>query len=194
MNDYVDTKTAKKILGVCTKTLQTYDKEDKIEVLRTEGGRRRYNVKKFLKDNNIEISKKFKKNIIYCRVSSHDRKDDLQRQVDFLKEKYKDNYDEIITDIGSGINFKRKGLQKIIDYAIKDELNNVYVTYRDRLCRIGYDMIEYMLEKYSKANIIIYNKENKSANEEITNDLIEIITVYSSKIHGKRNNRISEKI
>lgn len=194
-NTYINCKEAMEILGVCRKTLHTYDKDGKIETIRTVGGWRKYNVQKYLIDNNLEdmIIKKqvIKKNIIYCRVSSHDRKDDLKRQVEYLLNKYP-TY-EVITDIGSGINFKRKGLKKIIDYGIKNELNDLVLTYKDRLCRIGYELIEYILTEYSKTNIIFENLEFKTPSEEITEDLIEIITVYSSKIYGKRSNKI-EKI
>ena len=191
-NNYVSTKEAMEVLGVCKKTLHGYDKKGKIDVLRTDGGWRRYNIKKYLKDNNI-IHEKYntiKKNIIYCRVSSHDRKDDLERQVNYLLSKYP-NY-EVIKDIGSGINFKRKGLKKIIDYGIKNELNELVLTYKDRLCRIGYELIEHILKEYSQTNIIFENTDFKTPTEEITEDLIEIITVYSSKLYGKRSNKIEE--
>lgn len=191
MEEYVSTKIAKQLLGVTTRTLQKYDQNNEIDVIRTNGGRRRYNVKKYLKDNNKDYQIKHKKNIIYCRVSSYDRKEDLKRQEEFLKEKYKNEYDEVITDIGSGINFERNGLKKLIDYAIHNELNKVFVTYKDRLCRIGFDMINYIFKNYSNAEIIIYNHEEVSPNEEITKDLIEILTVYSSKIHGRRKNKIT---
>lgn len=186
LNKFVNVKEVKEILNVSTKTLQNYDKEGKIEVIRTAGNRRMYNLNKYLKDNNLEylINKK-KKKIIYCRVSSYDRKEDLERQVNKLKLNYE--YDEIITDIGSGINFKRKGLQKIINYAIKNELESVIITFKDRLCRIGYDLIEYIIKTYSNGKIIIANKTDEEREEIITKDLIEIITVYSSKIHGTRN-------
>jgi predicted site-specific integrase-resolvase len=100
-----------------------------------------------------------KKKICYARVSSYDRKEDLDRQIQYLTEKYPDH--EPITDIGSGINFKRKGLQKIIELAISDDLSEVVVTYKDRLCRIGYDLIEFILKKYSNAEIKIENDEFK---------------------------------
>lgn len=189
-NNYVSSKEATDILGVCKKTLHDYDKKGKIETLRTEGGWRRYNIKKYLKDNNIihEKYNKVKKNIIYGRVSSHDRKDDLERQVNYLLSKYPNH--EVIKDIGSGINFKRSGLKKIIDYGIKNELNELVLTYKDRLCRIGYELIENILKEYSNTTIIIENNEFKTPTEEITEDLIEIITVYSSKIYGKRSNKI----
>lgn len=186
--EYVRTEYAKKILNLYTKTLQNYDKLGKIETIRTPGNRRLYNVKKYLEENNLVDCSTTKKNIIYCRVSSPDRKDDLSRQINILKDQYL-TY-EIITDIGSGINFKRKGLLKIIDYAINNKLNEVVITYKDRLCRIGFELLEYIFNKYSKARINILNVNNTDKTEEITKDLVEIITVYSSKIHGQRRNNI----
>jgi putative resolvase len=188
--EFVNMKDAEKILGLSKSTLRTYEKEGKIETIRTETGWRKFNVKKYLLDNNIEVKEEVKKNIIYCRVSSYDRKEDLARQVEFLQNKYP--LYEVITDIGSGINFKRKGLKKIIKMAIASELNEVVITYKDRLCRIGYELIEFLLKDYSNAKIIIENTEEKNINEEITQDLIEIITVYSSKLHGRRSNKIPE--
>lgn len=187
--EYVNPQTVKSILGCCTRTLQDWDKKGLIEVRRTAGGRRRYNLQKYITDNNLqELIKKpeIRKNVIYCRVSSHDRKDDLERQIKFLQEKYP-TY-ELIQDIGSGINFKRKGLQQLIQYAIENKLNEVVITYKDRLCRIGYDMIEFIIEKYSNGTITILHTLEETRHEEITKDLIEIITVYSSKIHGTRRN------
>ena len=186
--EFVTMKEAMKTLGLCRKTLQNYDKEGKIETIRTNGNWRKFNVNGYLKEHNIEITKKIKKNIIYARVSSNDRKEDLKRQVEYLQSKYP-SY-EIITDIGSGINFKRNGLQKIIEYGINDNLENLVVTYKDRLCRIGFELIEHILTTYSKTLITIENNNYKTAEEDITEDLIEIITVYSSKLHGKRSNKI----
>jgi predicted site-specific integrase-resolvase len=147
-NEFVNMKVAKKILGLSISTLRNYEKEGKIECIKTENGWRKFNVKKYLLDNKIKVKDEIKKNYIYCRVSSYDRKEDLQRQVDFLKNKYP-TY-EVITDIGSGINFKRKGLKKLIKIAIANELKEVVVTYKDRLCRIGYDLIEFIFKDYSK--------------------------------------------
>mgnify|MGYP003418090806 FL=1 len=186
--EYVSTKEAKKILNLCTKTLQNYDNLGKIKTIRTAGNRRLYNVQKYLEENNLVDKSTTKKNVIYCRVSSSDRKDDLERQISILSSLYPEY--EILSDIGSGINFKRKGLLKLIDYAINNNLNEVVITYKDRLCRIGYELLEYIFSKYSKATITILNVNNDNKTEEITKDLIEIITVYSSKIHGQRRNNI----
>jgi predicted site-specific integrase-resolvase len=193
--EYTTTKYAKEVIGCCTKSLQTWGKNELIEVRLTSGGRRRYNLKKYLLDNNLEHVlasinpiKENRKNIIYCRVSSYDRKEDLLRQVELLTSKYPEY--ELIKDIGSGINFNRKGLNKIIEYAINNMLNEVVITYKDRLCRIGYKLVENIINKYSNGKITILNDQTESRNEEITKDLIEIITVYSSKIHGTRSNKI----
>lgn len=110
-----------------------------------------------------------KKKICYARVSSYDRKEDLSRQIVYLTERYPDH--DIIKNIGSGINFqgsKRKGLQKLIELAINNELEEVVITYKDRLCRIGYDLIEFIFEKYSKIKIVIVNDDFKLPHQEIT--------------------------
>ena len=181
--EYVSVEEAHKALGVCKRTLKNYAKLGKIDFITTDSGWRKYNIRKYLTEHN----KNTKKKVCYCRVSSSDRKDDLKRQVKSLINKYPTH--EIITDIGSGINFKRKGLQKIIEMAINNELDELVVTYKDRLCRIGYDLLEFIFKKYSRTNIIIENGDKKNINEEITNDLIEIITVYSSKIYGARSHK-----
>jgi predicted site-specific integrase-resolvase len=101
---------------------------------------------------------------------------------------------ELISDIGSGINFKRPGLRKIIDYAIKGEVETVVVAYKDRLCRMGYDMIEYIIEEHSSGKIIIENKTQSSPEEEVTRDMIQIINVFSARVNGMRKYKKEENI
>ena len=92
---------------------------------------------------------------------------------------------EIIEDIGSELNFKRKGLNEILDLAVKGELGKVVVTYKDRLARIGYELIETIIEKYSNGEIIILNKEEENTpDEEMTKDVLSIMNVYVAKING----------
>lgn len=188
---YVTGKEARERLGVCSNTLRRYDQEGKIETIRPNGGARRYNVDKYIKDNsNVGVNiadgaAERRKNICYCRVSTHGQRDDLQRQIDYMMQKYP-GY-EIITDIGSGINFDRKGLQQIIDIAITGRLENLAVAYKDRLCRIGYPLIEHILKKYSNTNIIVENDNTETVNEEIAGDLMQIITVYTARINGMRS-------
>jgi predicted site-specific integrase-resolvase len=112
------------------------------------------------------------------------KKKELQNQIDYLKELYP-TY-EIYTDIGSGINFKRPKFLKLIDLAIKNELEEIVIAYKDRLCRISFELIEYILTKLSNTKITIVNKEDISPDKEVTEDLIQIITVFSSKLYGLR--------
>ena len=195
--NFIKGKEASKILGVSQQTLKRLGDEKKIEVIKTDGGQRTYNVVGYLMKQGILTFPEVKeenldkeKHICYCRVSIYGQKEDLERQIKYMEEKYK-NY-EIISDIGSGINFNRAGLRKIIDYGIEGKLKTLVVSYKDRLCRIGYSLIEYILVKYSDTNIIIDSKkegeegEEENINEEIAKDVLEIITVYSAKIHGMR--------
>ena len=133
----------------------------------------------------MTINKTTKKKICYCRVSSNKQNNDLERQINLMQLNYP-NY-EIISDIGSGLNFKRKGLEKIINMAIKGEIEEVVITYKDRLARFGYDLIEMILNKYSNAKITIINQNKyQTADEELVKDIISIMNVYVAKINGMR--------
>jgi len=194
-NRYVSPKKACEILGVHYKTLYNWVDNGKIEALRTPGGKRLYNVNDYIiKNTNKQIELPNRRNICYCRVSTYGQKDDLERQIEYMKDKFP-KY-ELIKDIGSGLNFKRKGLKKIIDYAIKGEINQIIVVHKDRLCRYGFEMIEHIVETYSKGKITILEEENLSPIEEVTNDLVTIINVFSARINGmrkyKKNNSIEE--
>jgi predicted site-specific integrase-resolvase len=173
--------------------LHRWEKQGKIECMRTGGNHRLYNVNKYLKENGKsmdkekkeEIENKIKKNICYVRVSTNGQKNDLERQKTYMKKKYP-TY-EIIEDIGSGINFNRKGLKKIIKMGIEGKINKVVVAYKDRLTRYGYELIEEIIKEYSGGEIIIENKkENKDVKEELVDDVLQILNVYTAKMNGLR--------
>ena len=193
MEEYVSGSKASKILGVHQRTLYNWDEQKLIETIRTLGGKRLYNVKKYLA--NIEKNKskeEIKENIdntnrkiIYARVSSSGQINDLERQVELLKEKYP-NY-ELIKDVGSGMNMNRRGLRKIIDYAIMGEIKEVVIVYKDRLTRYGYDLIEYLINKYSNGKITIMNNDKKKEiKEELVEDVLQIMNIFVAKINGLR--------
>ena len=190
MDKYLKSKYATKELNVTENTLRRWSKIGKIDIILTPGGQRLYNVDKFLVDSGIkepEIIKNkenIRKKICYCRVSTRGQKNDLTRQIALMEKLYPDY--EIIKDIGSGINFKRVGLLKLIDYAMENKLEEVVVAYKDRLCRFGFDLIEYIITTYSNGKIVIINDKNNSPEEEIVNDLVQIINVFSAKINGSR--------
>jgi predicted site-specific integrase-resolvase len=196
MNDYVGGKQASELLGVHPRTLYLWDKNGSIETIRTPGGKRLYNVKKFLDKNipkeeedivNNNINNSDKMNICYVRVSTHGQKDDLERQKELMKSKYKDY--EMIEDIGSGLNLNKRGIRKIIELAIEGKINKLVIAHKDRLVRFGYELIEDLIKKYSNGTIEIINEikeDTKSPEEELVNDVLQIMNVYVAKMNGLR--------
>jgi excisionase family DNA binding protein len=191
ITNYVSRKELIKTLNIHYQTVYNLIKNNKIETIKV-GNIRKYNLQKYIEDNKIIIDRNIKKYICYCRVSSKKQKEDLERQINIMRINYPDY--EIITDIGSGLNFKRKGLERIIDMAIKGEIKELVITYKDRLARFGYDLIEMILRKYSNAPIkIIYQTEKQTNNEELVKDIISIMNVYVAKINGMRKHSFIKK-
>jgi putative resolvase len=199
MTEFVSGKKASEILGVHQRTLYQWDEKKLIETIRTPGGKRLYNVKKYLEEkdknksnvtkvNNPMINEKLqqlKENYIYARVSSLGQKEDLERQKTFLQTKYP-NY-ILITDIGSGMNLNRPGLRKIIDKAIEGKINEVVIAHKDRLCRFGYELVEDIITKYSNGKIIILESaKDKEPKEELVDDVLQIMNIFVAKINGMR--------
>jgi predicted site-specific integrase-resolvase len=201
---YVGGKEASKILGVHQRTLYQWEEKKLIETIRTPGGKRLYNVSKYLEEHNDFKNKKedvaitsdeidendFNKikeklNICYVRVSSLGQKDDLNRQKEFMKKKYPKHI--IIEDIGSGLNLNKRGIKKIIKLGISGKINELVVAYKDRLTRFGFELIEEIIKDYSNGNIIILNeKEEIEPEEELVKDLMSLMNVYVAKMNGLR--------
>nr|WP_315046662.1 IS607 family transposase [uncultured Leptotrichia sp.] len=181
-----------KSLGVSIQTLRNWDKEGKLKpTYVTENGYRYYSEDLLNKFRNIKnVNKIKKKNILYARVSTKNQKDDLNRQIDNLKQyAYSKGYSfEIITDIGSGINYKKEGLLKMINLVECGEVDRIIVLYKDRLIRFGYDLIEYIC-KLNDTKIEIVDNSTISKEQELTEDLIQIITVFANKLYGARSKK-----
>ena len=184
MNDikYVKPKEASRIIGVNLDTLRRMAGRNEIKHIRTDTGRYLFDISSFTERSTHEVPER--KKICYVRVSSRGQKGDLQNQISLLKTKYPDS--EIISDYGSGLNFNRKGLQKILDLAHKGELQEVVVTYKDRLCRFGFELFEYILETQSNAKIVVLCHNSTSKESELATDLLSIITVFSARMYGLR--------
>jgi putative resolvase len=183
MNKYIPRREVLKTLQIHYQTLDNMRRRKEIESIRV-GNKFMYNLEKFMEDQGVN-TKKEKINICYCRVSSRKQKGDLARQIKFMKKKYPNH--EIIKDIGSGLNFKRIGLKKILKLAINGEINELVISYKDRLARFGFDLIEWILNTYSDSKIIIVNRsEEITPKEELTKDLVSIINVFVAKVNGLR--------
>jgi excisionase family DNA binding protein len=195
MAKYVGGKEASELLGVHERTLYQWDKKGQIETIRTPGGKRLYNVERFIQEKQLinedkELTEKISKTnnklkITYCRVSSIGQKGDLERQKEELSSHYPNHL--MITDIGSGLNLNKRGIRKIIKLAIEGRVEELVISYKDRLARFGYELIEDLIKEYSKGKIIILNnKNNKLPEEELAYDVLQIMNVFVSKMNGLR--------
>lgn len=142
-----------------------------------------------VKPNNKRIT------IGYCRVSSHKQKDDLERQIENVRIYLtaKGQPFEIISDIGSGINYKKKGLQELMKRISQNQVDKVVVLYKDRLLRFGFELVEYIASLYN-CEIEIIDHTEKSEQQELVEDLVQIITVFSCKLQGKRANKAKKLV
>lgn len=175
---FVSSKEAAKRLGLHPNTLRAYADDGKIEHYRTESGQRRYNVESYLSNASVASV------VCYCRVSSSKQRDDLDRQVQFMRGHFPDA--EIIKDIGSGLNYKRKGLKTLLERAMRGDKLKVVVAHRDRLCRFGFELIEYII-KLAGGEIVVLKESSLSPEQELKTDLLSIIHVFSCRLHCLRN-------
>ncbi len=183
-----------KIVGVTPQTLRNWDKDGKLKPHHTtESGYRYYSEEQL--NQVLNIKQKNKKVIGYCRVSSPKQKDDLERQIENVKIYLlaQGKPFEIISDVGSGINCKRKGLLELLDRINKNEVEKVVVLYKDRLSRFGFELIEYVASLHG-CEIEIIDNTQKTEQEELVEDLVQIITVFSCKLQGKRANKARKLI
>ena len=180
--EFVKRGEAIKTLGICYQTLYKMAERKEIDTVKV-GENTLYNINKYLREKNVLHKERIK--ICYCRVSSNKQKEDLERQIKYMKEKFPTH--TIIQDIGSGLNYKRKGLQELMEKAINGEIEELVIAYKDRLTRFGYEMIEWLISKYSNGKITVINKnEEETPVEELTKDIVSIMNVYVAKVNGLR--------
>lgn len=182
--EYVNTKEAREMLRVTATTLRKWDKEGKIKTIRTPSGIRLYDKQCILEILNQKGIISEKRKVAYCRVSSKKQSDDLERQKNFFRDNYP-SY-ELVSDIGSGINFKRKGLQSILEQSMRGEIQEIMVSHRDRLCRFAFELIEYILSQNNVKLVVLDKTEHKSSSEELAEDVLSIIQVFACREMGKR--------
>ena len=185
-----------KLIGKTEQTLRNWDKSGVLKPSHVAPSGFRYysqeQLNHFLGIKNIKQERKI---IGYCRVSSNKQKDDLERQVQYVKEYMiaKGYQFEIITDVGSGINYNKQGLNKLINMITNNEVEKIVILSKDRLVRFGYELIENLCLKYGTTIEIIDNTE-KTEEQELVEDLVQIITVFSCKLQGKRANKAKKMI
>lgn len=198
MDKLLTMKIACERLGVTTKTIQRWDALGKIHIVRTPGGRRRIPESEVDRLLGYEMQPtKQRKIALYARVSSNEQKQkgDLERQIHYLQESLKPPFLLVasITDVGSGLNDKRKGLLKLMKLARNGDITDIYVRYKDRLTRFGYTYLEEYFKSHGVTiRILDQEDQTKNAQEELVDDLIGIITSFSGKLYGLRSKKHKE--
>lgn len=186
-------KFAKKV-GLTTASLRRMHQSGEcIPYHVTKGGTRYYSLDQ-LKDFST-ADKKEKLVIGYCRASTSSQKDDLETQINNVKSyMYAKGYNfEIISDIGSGINYKKKGLQELLDKINDQKISKIVVLYKDRLIRFGFELIEYLC-KINNIEIEIIDNTKQNEEQELSDDLIQIVTVFAGQLYGQRSKKTKQLI
>ena len=182
---------AAKELGVSVKTLRRWEEQGKIEAERTAGGHRRYNLAKLQGLIPRSPQPGGRLTLGYTRVSSPDQKDDLVRQVALVESFCAANgwTFEIIEDLGSGLNYRKRGLRQLIKRICSGEVGRLVVTHQDRLLRFGADLVFMLCEHFGTEVVIINASEASPVEEELVTDVLEIITVFSARLYGSRSHK-----
>lgn len=190
MNKFYSIGEAANYLGVSVSTLRRWEKEGKITSERTKGGQRRYPIS-MLEPDLKKSGSQTKLTIAYARVSSHDQKSDLERQKQLL-EMYcasKGWRFELLADLGSGMNYNKKGLKNLINKILTGEIGRLVITHKDRLLRFGAELIFSICEMKNVEVVIVNQGDEPSFEEELAKDVLEIITVFSARLYGSRSKK-----
>jgi predicted site-specific integrase-resolvase len=133
----------------------------------------------------IDDAWKKKKKFVYCRVSSSHQKEDLQRQIQDLSSEYPEH--TVISDIGSGLNFKRKGLLAILDKTLDGLVEEIVIMHKDRLCRYGIEILEFIFKKFG-TKLVVFGRESEiNDTRELADDLLAITTIFVARHNGRRS-------
>ena len=186
-NRFVKIGEAAKLLGVSVQALRNWEMEGKIMPShRTPGGQRMYDLAELLGVNDLTYP-----TIAYARVSSSDQKEDLERQHAVLEAFCNKNgwQTEIIRDLGSGMNYKKKGLLHLLELMVHGQMSRLVITHKDRLLRFGAEIVFRICELKGIEVVIINKGEQPSFEEELTRDVMEIMTVFCAKLYGQRSHK-----
>lgn len=190
---YTSIGKAAKMLGVSISTLRRWDEAGRLVAERSPSGHRRYNVAAVSSFNPLAVTNDAKSlpTVAYARVSSHDQKADLSRQVKVLEMfcashgwKYR-----VIQDLGSGMNYSKKGLRELLAMIANREIGRLVVLHKDRLLRFGAELVFAMCEMAGVEVVIVNQGDECPFEEELASDVLEIITVFSARMYGARSHK-----
>ena len=186
----VNIGTAAKYFGVAKETLRRWEKSGKIFVERTPKGHRRFDLSSFSKGSQKKLASN-KHTLGYARVSSHDQKEDLARQAQVIESFCTANgwVHEIVQDLGSGLNFQKRGLKKLIQNICSEKIDRLVLTHKDRLLRFGSELVFSLCEQFGIEVVIMNKSEETRFEDDLVQDVLEIITVFSARLYGARSRK-----
>lgn len=190
MNRYLSIGEASERLGVSISTLRRWEKAGKLIPERTAAGHRRYPVSA-VNPGLVHASGDDRKTIAYARVSSHDQKEDLTRQKQVL-ELYCVQQGwtfEIVSDLGSGMNYHKKGLKRLLNDMVAGKIGRLVLTHKDRLLRFGAELVFAICEIKQIQVVVLNAGEDSTFEEDLAKDVLEIITVFSARLYGSRSRK-----
>jgi excisionase family DNA binding protein len=182
---------AAECLGVSITTLRRWEAEGRLAAEHTTGGHRRYDLAKLRPEMFRAARDAERKTIAYARVSSHDQKDDLERQKQVL-ELYCARQGwtfQVIADLGSGMNYQKRGLKKLLAAIIDGSVGRLVISHKDRLLRFGAELVFAICEAKNVEVVIINQGEDTTFDEDLAKDVLEIITVFSARLYGSRSHK-----
>ncbi|MEZ2252649.1 IS607 family transposase, partial [Microcoleus sp.] len=170
-------------LGVNPRTLARWSEDGLIKTIKTEAGQRRYDIAEYLKQKSGTTELARPSTVLYARVSTSSQRDDLKRQTEALTTSYPGS--EVITEIGSGLNFRRRKLNTILERIISGDIQCLVVAHKDRLARFGFELIEWLCEKFDCKVVVLY-QQKYSPETELVQDMLSVVHCFSSRLYGLR--------
>jgi predicted site-specific integrase-resolvase len=178
---YVPARKFQELYGVSIITLRRWADSGRIESIRSPGNQRLYKIREEGHEENRQ-----RKKYVYVRVSSAKQKDDLERQRAHMVSRFPNH--EVVSDVGSGINWRRKGLLSILDAAMLGNVEEVVVASRDRLCRFAFELLEHVFQN-AKTRLVVLESTDSSPEQELSDDLLSIVQIFCCRRNGKRRYR-----
>ncbi len=191
MGRYVSIGAAALALGVSVTTLRRWEANGKLVPEHTPGGHRRYDLAKLQPELFRAVQEAERRTIAYARVSSPDQKDDLERQKQVL-ELYCARQGwtfEVVADLGSGMNYRKKGLKKLLAAIIDGSVGRLVVTHKDRLLRFGAELVFAICEAKNVEVVILNQGEDTTFEEDLAKDVLEVVTVFAARLYGRRSHK-----
>lgn len=177
------------MIGKSVKTLQRWDRDGVLKAYRSPSNRRYYTHTQYLQYMGMQTGDIRRINVIYARVSTRNQKEDLRNQLDFLR-KYTLQHgipiENVYTDYGSGLNYSRKNWNTLIDDCFDRKIDTIFISHKDRFVRFGFDWIQNLLERLTGTKIHVIENTATTPQEELVQDLISIIHVFSCRVYGLR--------